>query len=478
MGLSGVSLWGSDIGGFFALSLPQTTPELLRPLDPARLRLGRHAHAGQRLRAARRRRARRSSTRTCCRSGRATRGCARSSTRTWRRRRREYERTGMPIMRQLALAYPDDPPALAREDEELFGPDLLVAPVLTPGQTSAVASTCRRGGGSSAGASVAARRRRRAAPARAAVIHEGGRRVDVPGAAGRDPAVRAGGRGRSRCCRRRRADARATTARARSCVSPIARAPGAAGVPADVPTIRVRGAADHPLRAAGVAGHAGAPVRTCLRRGERALGCRAALALLEGDRRPHSVLPRAQRDSASAEGRSCPADWLPLSPRSSKWREHRGHATRTWPVAAGSLVLGFAVAEITGVRRPRRPRPRCCSSVVLRALADSAAPERPRAHARLRGGLRPLARPGRRDHRLAGRLPSRGRSPSRPRTASKTAPRKALKYPSAPNVHQDPHRKPRRNRHPRGPRLQGDGHRLGRRLLGGRSRRAARPARR
>ena len=29
MGLSGVSLWGSDIGGFFALSEPQTTPELL-----------------------------------------------------------------------------------------------------------------------------------------------------------------------------------------------------------------------------------------------------------------------------------------------------------------------------------------------------------------------------------------------------------------------------------------------------------------
>ena len=29
MGLSGVSMWGSDIGGFFALSQPQTKPELL-----------------------------------------------------------------------------------------------------------------------------------------------------------------------------------------------------------------------------------------------------------------------------------------------------------------------------------------------------------------------------------------------------------------------------------------------------------------
>ena len=30
MGLSGVSLWGSDIGGYFAISEPQTTPDLER----------------------------------------------------------------------------------------------------------------------------------------------------------------------------------------------------------------------------------------------------------------------------------------------------------------------------------------------------------------------------------------------------------------------------------------------------------------
>ena len=30
MGLSGVSLWGSDIGGFFALARDQTDPELLK----------------------------------------------------------------------------------------------------------------------------------------------------------------------------------------------------------------------------------------------------------------------------------------------------------------------------------------------------------------------------------------------------------------------------------------------------------------
>ena len=39
-------------------------------------------------------------------------------------------------MRHLVLAYPDDPPRPIGEDEFLFGPDLLVAPVLTPGATT------------------------------------------------------------------------------------------------------------------------------------------------------------------------------------------------------------------------------------------------------------------------------------------------------------------------------------------------------
>jgi hypothetical protein len=49
---------------------------------------------------------------------------------------REYRRSGLPIMRHLVLAYPDDAAAADREDEFLFGPDLLVAPVLTPGATT------------------------------------------------------------------------------------------------------------------------------------------------------------------------------------------------------------------------------------------------------------------------------------------------------------------------------------------------------
>jgi hypothetical protein len=37
-------------------------------------------------------------------------------------------------MRHLALVVPDDPEAVARDDQFLFGPDLLAAPVLAPGQ--------------------------------------------------------------------------------------------------------------------------------------------------------------------------------------------------------------------------------------------------------------------------------------------------------------------------------------------------------
>jgi alpha-glucosidase (family GH31 glycosyl hydrolase) len=44
-----------------------------------------------------------------------------------------YRRTGLPIMRHLALAYPGDAKAFARDQQFLFGPDLLAAPVLAPG---------------------------------------------------------------------------------------------------------------------------------------------------------------------------------------------------------------------------------------------------------------------------------------------------------------------------------------------------------
>src|SRR6266567_7401009 len=49
---------------------------------------------------------------------------------------RECTLTGMPIMRALWLHYPDDPKAVAREDEYLWGRDVLVAPVVEKGATS------------------------------------------------------------------------------------------------------------------------------------------------------------------------------------------------------------------------------------------------------------------------------------------------------------------------------------------------------
>jgi alpha-glucosidase (family GH31 glycosyl hydrolase) len=49
---------------------------------------------------------------------------------------RECAVSGMPIMRALWLHYPDDPKAVARDDEYLWGRDVLVAPVVEKGATS------------------------------------------------------------------------------------------------------------------------------------------------------------------------------------------------------------------------------------------------------------------------------------------------------------------------------------------------------
>jgi alpha-glucosidase (family GH31 glycosyl hydrolase) len=49
---------------------------------------------------------------------------------------RECTQTGMPIIRGLWLHYPDDPKAVARGDEYLWGRDVLVAPVVEQGATS------------------------------------------------------------------------------------------------------------------------------------------------------------------------------------------------------------------------------------------------------------------------------------------------------------------------------------------------------
>ena len=135
MGLSGVSTWGSDIGGFFSLGTRALTPELLI----------RWIQFG------------------------AVSGVMRTKPggvsippkerpqiwepgqiddwRRWAKLRtqlypylvaadEQYQRTGMPIMRHMALFAPGDRRAVARHDQFGFGPDLLAAPVLRPGVTS------------------------------------------------------------------------------------------------------------------------------------------------------------------------------------------------------------------------------------------------------------------------------------------------------------------------------------------------------
>lgn len=135
LGLSGVGVWGSDIGGFFSLLSDPLSPELLtrwvqfgafsgvmrsqadglqidsryRPqvLDPDQIDNWRRY----------------------------------SKLRTQlypyiRAAAREYRENGLPMMRAMVLGFPEDRRASGLEDQYMFGPDLLVAPVVTPGATS------------------------------------------------------------------------------------------------------------------------------------------------------------------------------------------------------------------------------------------------------------------------------------------------------------------------------------------------------
>jgi sulfoquinovosidase len=134
IGMSGVSTWGSDIGGFFALGTRELTPELLKrwvqfgAVSPV-MRMQRNGVAFP------------EKPRPQVEDD--------DQIDNWRRYAklhtrllpylqaadRTYRRTGLPIMRHLALAYPNDERSLLREDEYLFGPDLLAAPVIEPGAT-------------------------------------------------------------------------------------------------------------------------------------------------------------------------------------------------------------------------------------------------------------------------------------------------------------------------------------------------------
>ncbi|HEV7735372.1 MAG TPA: TIM-barrel domain-containing protein [Candidatus Binatia bacterium] len=132
MGLSGVAVWGSDIGGFFALGERALTPELLARWVQFGAVSGvmRTQHNGFAVPAKMRPQ--------IYDDGQIA---------NWKRYAKlrtqlypylvgaaaEYRRSGLPIMRHLALVTPDDPVAVARDDEFLFGPDILAAPVVTPG---------------------------------------------------------------------------------------------------------------------------------------------------------------------------------------------------------------------------------------------------------------------------------------------------------------------------------------------------------
>jgi alpha-glucosidase (family GH31 glycosyl hydrolase) len=135
MGLSGVGIWGSDIGGYFSFNGRMLTDELLTRW----IELG--AVSG---------------VMRTERDGIAVPSYERpqvedeSHFAVWRRYAKlrtqlypyiaaaaeEYQRSGMPIMRHLVLVHPDDANVLDRDDEFLFGPDLLAAPVLAAGETS------------------------------------------------------------------------------------------------------------------------------------------------------------------------------------------------------------------------------------------------------------------------------------------------------------------------------------------------------
>jgi len=136
IGMSGVSRWGSDIGGYDTLaSDPRLTVELLKRW----VAFG-SVSAVMRIK----------------KSGLALPAYTRPQVwdpdviGVWRKftklhtqlypylaaADRRYRRTGMPLMRALALVYPKDPRAAEIEDEYLFGSDLLAAPVVRAGARS------------------------------------------------------------------------------------------------------------------------------------------------------------------------------------------------------------------------------------------------------------------------------------------------------------------------------------------------------
>ncbi len=133
MGTSGIGVWASDIGGFFTLTGDRLTPELLHRWIQFGVVSGVMRTKAEGIGV-----------------GLEDRPqiWERPTISLWRRYAKlrtqlypyiaaaaaEYRRTGMPLMRHLALSFPTDSRATAREDQFMFGPHLLAAPVVRDGQ--------------------------------------------------------------------------------------------------------------------------------------------------------------------------------------------------------------------------------------------------------------------------------------------------------------------------------------------------------
>ncbi len=178
MGTSGIGVWASDVGGFFTLTGDKLTRELLHRW----IQFG--AVSGV--------------MRTKAEGiGVPLAGrpqiWERPTISLWRRYAKlrtqlypyvsaaaaEYRRTGMPLMRHPALSFPDDARATAREDQFMFGPDLLAAPVVRDRQRRK-GVYLPRGRWIDLWRSARYKRREGALDLRRARVLRGGRNVNLP----------------------------------------------------------------------------------------------------------------------------------------------------------------------------------------------------------------------------------------------------------------------------------------------------------